>query len=240
MKKVSPLFLAIMFLFSCGGDDPVTPDPPKPGPTINYFTADPDIIDSGDMSTLDWKTTNASSCSIDQGIGSVDTNWIEFVRPKKTTTYTLTAKNSVGSVTASCTVEVRENADLQVIGNIKKTYWLGLPTFEGQVKNVGDNTAYNAAITIYCYGDTGQTFLIDTAWDYLADGNDIRPGDRVTFEAICFDLSSHNEIKSKRIELDWLEKRYTSLTSLESRKIHENEQRQRELEIKKAREYFKK
>jgi hypothetical protein len=109
----------------------------------------------------------------------------------------------------------------------------GCPVFKGVVKNVGNNTAWNAAITIYCYGDNAGTLLIDTAWDYLADGNDIRPGDKVTFEAICFDLTSHSQIKSKRIEFDWLEGDISSLSSRDLQKLHENQSRAQELRLKK-------
>lgn len=236
MKKVSTLFFIIMFLFSCGKDSPVTPDPPTPAPTIISFTADPSIIAKGDSSWLEWSTRDATSCSINQGIGSVGTSGIDFVYPEETITYTLTATNSTGTKTATAKVEVR-GADLQIFGTIKKTMWgyFAYPTFEGQVKNVGDNTAYNASITIYCYSDVAQTTIIDTAWDYLADGNDIRPGEKAPFEAICWDLDSHSEIKSRRIEIDWLEGDITNLSSLDIQKMQENQRRFRELEAKKSR-----
>ena len=244
MKKLSILFLFLflaIFFTGCGKESPTTPS--TPAPTINSFTATPSIVAKGDSSMLEWSTSNATSCTIDNGIGDVYLSSLEFVYPEEMTTYTLTATNSSGTKTASCTVEVR-GADLQVVGNIKKKMKsYGSPYFEGQVKNFGDNTAWNASITIYCYGDTGQSLLIDTAWDYLADGNDIRPGERVTFEAICFDLSSHNEIKSRRIELDWLEGEITGMSKFAIQKVQENQRRQRELEAKKARaemEYLKK
>ena len=181
---------------------------------------------------LDWETSNATTVSIDNEVGNVSVSGIEFVYPEETTTYTLTARNTTGSATASCTVEVR-GAELKIAGTIQKKYWLDLPTFTGFVKNVGNNTAWNAAITIYCYGDNAQTRLIDTAWDYLADGNDIRPGEKVSFEAICFDLASHSQIKSKRIELDWLEGDISSLSSQELEKLHDSQRRAQELRLKK-------
>lgn len=185
------LIILILAFSMCSKDSPTSPTPtppPTPAPTISTFTASPEIIAVGDSSMLDWKTTDATSVSIDNGIGDVYESGIEFVYPDATTTYTLTARNSTGSVTASCTVEVR-GAELKVVGTISKKMLLGWPTFTGFVKNVGNNIAWNAAITIYCYGDNAQTVLIDTAWDYLANGNDIRPGEKVSFEAICFDLT---------------------------------------------------
>jgi len=188
---------------------------------------------------LEWSTSNATSCTIDNGIGGVSSSGIDFVYPEETTTYTLTATNETGSRTATCSVEVR-GADLRIEGIIRKTYTsYDSPKFEGYVKNFGDNTAWNAGITIYCYSDVAQTTIIDTAWDYLADGNDIRPGEKVTFEAICFDLDSHNEHKSTRIEITWLEGDITTLSSFEIQSLNENQRRFQELEIKKAKAEMK-
>jgi len=227
------LILGLLWFSGCSGDSPTTPET-TPAPIIEYFIADPEIVARGDSSMLDWSTENATSISIDQGIGNVSESGIEFVYPETTTTYTLTAKNNTGTVTATCRVEVR-GAELKVVGTIKekmKSY--GCPYFTGFVKNTGDNKAYNGSITIYCYGDNAQTVLIDTAWDYLADGNDIRPGEKVPFEAICFDLDSHSQIKSKRIELDWLESDIEDLSSSDIQKLYDNQRRAQELEIKKA------
>jgi hypothetical protein len=229
------VYLSLVFLTACNKSSPTAPEStPTPAPVINYFTADEEIVARGDSSMLDWKTTDATTVSIDNGIGEVYESGIEFVYPEETTTYTLTARNSTGSVTASCTVEVR-GAELKIAGTIKKKYWLDMPTFTGFVKNVGDNIAWNAAITIYCYGDAAQTIIIDTAWDYLADGNDIRPGEKVSFEAICFDLESHSQIKSRRIEFDWLEGDIGSLSSSDLQKLHNNQRRAQELRLKKTR-----
>ena len=82
--------------------------------------------------------------------------------------------------------------------------------------------------------------MIDTAWDYLADGNGIRSGDNVPFEAICFYLKSHDQIKSTRIELDWLEGDVSTLSSLELQRLYEDQRRFQELKMKKARIRIKK
>ena len=75
-------------------------------PTINRFRASPVIIDPGGRSTLSWSVTGATSLSIDQGVGTV-TGISVKVSPSVTTLYTLTATNSVGSVKARATVQVR-------------------------------------------------------------------------------------------------------------------------------------
>jgi|GEM_PF-4439939 len=75
-------------------------------PVINFFTASPAIILPGSSSTLTWSTTNALSVSIDNGIGSQQTNGSVSVRPVSTTTYTLTASGGTVATTAPATVTI--------------------------------------------------------------------------------------------------------------------------------------
>jgi len=76
-----------------------------PVPTVD-ISADPETILSGESSTLTWSSTNADSCVIEPGIGSVDVNGTAQVSPTATTTYTITATGPGGTATASATVEV--------------------------------------------------------------------------------------------------------------------------------------
>jgi hypothetical protein len=75
------------------------------GPGIT-FTAAPAFIGSGQSSILTWSTTNATSVSIDNGIGSKPTSGSTGVSPSSTTTYTLTATGPGGTSTASAIVTV--------------------------------------------------------------------------------------------------------------------------------------
>lgn len=75
-------------------------------PVINSFTVNPDIIAVSDNSTLGWDVSGATSVSIDQGIGSVLATGTTIVSPAETTTYTITARNNAGTVTASAKVTV--------------------------------------------------------------------------------------------------------------------------------------
>ena len=54
------------------------------------FTADPSSIVLPQYSTLSWSCQHTIDCSIDQGIGNVESSGAKDVRPKETTTYTLT------------------------------------------------------------------------------------------------------------------------------------------------------
>lgn len=88
-----------------GGTTPTpTPMPTPTGlPVITYFTASPSSIYAGDSSTLNWNVSNATSISIDHGVGTVGSSGITVVYPTSSINYTLTATNSFGwsSETAS-------------------------------------------------------------------------------------------------------------------------------------------
>ena len=83
--------------------------PPNPAPTCS-LDASPLSIMAGGSSSLSWATTNVSSVSINQGIGSVSTGGgTRSVSPSDTTTYTLTALGAGGTVTCQKTVTVSPN-----------------------------------------------------------------------------------------------------------------------------------
>lgn len=87
-------------------------------PTIT-FTANPDTIAAGASSTLNWTTTDATSVSIDNGVGSVPTSGSTSVSPTATTTYTLTATGAAGTTTATVTVSVSGSGGSGGINNIE-------------------------------------------------------------------------------------------------------------------------
>jgi OmpA family/K319L-like, PKD domain len=72
---------------------------------ILFFLSDPKSITSGQSATLSWKVLNASTINI-SGIGSVGPSGSAPVAPTQTTTYTLTASNSVNTDTATAVVVV--------------------------------------------------------------------------------------------------------------------------------------
>jgi peptidoglycan-associated lipoprotein len=83
------------------------PPPPKPQPPrIDTFAAEPATIERGQSSTLRWAVANATSMSIDQGVGAVQANGTRQVSPGNSTTYTLTASGAGGMETRSVTVTV--------------------------------------------------------------------------------------------------------------------------------------
>jgi hypothetical protein len=89
-------------------------------PVINSFAADRTSIISGEYAILEWDISNATSMNIDNGVGSVETlTGTKSVFPTTTTTYTITASNSGGSVTKSVTITV--SADEPEIVSFKAT-----------------------------------------------------------------------------------------------------------------------
>ncbi len=87
-------------------------------PPAVSFSAVPDVIFSGQSSTLSWEATNADSCAIEPPVGPIDVNGSVSVSPAETTTYTLTATGlgGVGIETATVTVANRPpTADPQTV-----------------------------------------------------------------------------------------------------------------------------
>lgn len=81
-------------------------------PVIASFIAEPrSTITRGETATLKWDVSGATSLSIDTGIGSVVGRALD-VTPANTTTYTLTATNGLGSVTATAKVTVVDPASI--------------------------------------------------------------------------------------------------------------------------------
>jgi len=70
------------------------------------------MLDSS--STLSWSTTNATTITINQGIGTVSATGTTEVSPEETTSYTLTAKNNDGQKISSCMVEIKKWAILDL------------------------------------------------------------------------------------------------------------------------------
>lgn len=100
------------------GAYPVTVANPTPGGgtsnsqtfTVNQplpscvFSATPSAIVPPQSSSLSWNCGNASSCSIDNGIGSVGTSGSRTAKPSQTTTYTLSCNGAGGGASFQTTV----------------------------------------------------------------------------------------------------------------------------------------
>lgn len=84
---------------------PTTPAPVL-APTCT-LVANPTFVASGSSSVLSWTTKNATTVSINNGVGSVATSsGTTSVSPAATTTYTLTASSNATTTTATCAATV--------------------------------------------------------------------------------------------------------------------------------------
>lgn len=81
------------------------PAPVQPRPSIS-FTAEPSSIARGESVTLRWNVQNATSVSIEPGIGSVAASGSRQAFPNSSTNYVLTATGPGGTATASASVTV--------------------------------------------------------------------------------------------------------------------------------------
>jgi peptidoglycan-associated lipoprotein len=122
IRKLSIIYVAVMFVLFAAGckkkapapppppppPPPTAPPPPPPAaPVISQFTAEPDSIQRGQSSVLRWEVTGqTNNISIDQGIGAVQATGNRRVFPTDSTTYTLAAMGPGGTVNRTATISV--------------------------------------------------------------------------------------------------------------------------------------
>ncbi len=114
-RRSLTLFSALVLVAATGCHKKAPPPPPPPAPapapppakpTINYFTAEPTTITSGQPSSLRWSVNDATNVEIDNGIGQVSPNGRRAVYPTATTTYHMTATGPGGTAEGFATVTV--------------------------------------------------------------------------------------------------------------------------------------
>ena len=116
------LLVALVAFAGCGKKQgPVAPTeataPPAttPAPTAQ-LTATPTVISAGDQVELSWRTTDATTVSID-GVGDLPTSGVKTVTPTASTTYHLVARGEGGSADATAHVTVSAPPAVQVPTN---------------------------------------------------------------------------------------------------------------------------
>lgn len=111
MRSRAPLLPALLLLVAgcSGSDDPAGPDPTPPGPpVVEYFLATDTTLLHGEWTQLRWRISGAAAASVSPDIGplSPPSEGARSFRPVESRTYTLSASNPHGSVTATITVTV--------------------------------------------------------------------------------------------------------------------------------------
>ena len=86
-------------------EPPPPPPPPAPAPTIS-LKASPSAIEKGQSTTIAWNSTNATSVTIDNGVGTVEASGSRTVRPAESTTYMAKVTGPGGNAAAEARVTV--------------------------------------------------------------------------------------------------------------------------------------
>lgn len=89
------------YQWGAGGSNPV-----PQAPVINSFTCTPATLSAAGEVTLNWSTTNATTCSINGTAVSPTSSGTTKMNVSSSTTFTLTASNTNGSVTSTASVTV--------------------------------------------------------------------------------------------------------------------------------------
>ena len=103
----------LVALVAVGGCKKKQPPPPvetaPPPPTVQaptaQLTATPSVISAGDQVVLSWRTTDATTASID-GIGDVPSSGVKTVTPSASISYHLVATGAGGNADATARVTV--------------------------------------------------------------------------------------------------------------------------------------
>jgi peptidoglycan-associated lipoprotein len=127
LKHISRILVPVLLVFALVSVDgckkkpkplpqaATTPPPAAPAPTAT-LTATPSTINAGDQVVLTWRTSDATSVSID-GIGEVPTSGVKTVTPTASTSYHLVAQGEGGSADATARVTVNPAPAVQVPTN---------------------------------------------------------------------------------------------------------------------------
>ncbi len=113
-KKWTTLALALAVILTLGAckkkeaPAPTPPPPPPPAPTAS-LSANPNVINAGQSTTLTWRTENATDITL-EGMGSVEANGSRSVTPGDSTTYRLIARGAGGTQEATARVTVTAGA----------------------------------------------------------------------------------------------------------------------------------
>jgi peptidoglycan-associated lipoprotein len=113
------MFTTLAFLGACKKKQQPPPAPPPEAaqpaaaqPTVT-LNASSTSIQSGQSTTLNWTSTNASDLDLQPGVGKVNAEGSTNVSPTQTTTYTITATGPGGTATANVEITVSAPAPAQ-------------------------------------------------------------------------------------------------------------------------------
>jgi hypothetical protein len=221
MKRIIFFVIVVCALFGSCKNNPTTPTPtPTPAkvyPKIDNFTASDSSVKWNTAVTLSWTTRDATRCVITPMIGDVPTSGSKSVilTTVGATTFTLTAENTDGAVTATRTVTATAAANFVLVGYSKDMTSYHCPVINGTVRNDGNATGYNVMISWSAYNAANT--IIDTASGFPADLGNIPVGVSAVFDAVFFKLTAWSQISKLTWTMDWLDLR----TGIRMRQVRE-------------------
>jgi OmpA-OmpF porin, OOP family len=194
---------------------PVRPSPP---PVTVSLSASPASIREGQCATLTWSSGNASSVSIDPGVGRVNSNGSQQVCPDRTTQYTIAAAGGGESRTASTTVTVQpkvvdrltihvnfdfnkakvrkpDDADLQKAIDFVKKYSGYRVSLEGYTDNIGSNK-YNLKLS-----ERRAVAVKDYLVKHGVDGARIRTSGHGKADPVATNSTEAGRFQNRRVEI---------------------------------------
>jgi len=191
------LYSTTIFTLSASGSNgnptataTVSVTPPISNPcTINYFTANPSSVSSGNSSQLSWSTSNCTNASIAPSLGSVPVQSTGYSTSPlyATTTFTLSAYGATGSPTATTIVQVNTQQAQCVINsfyasptsvnqyNSSQLSWSTSNCTSASISSLGNVNPNSGSISTGSLSNT-QTFTLS------AYGNSGTPSQSVTVQ----------------------------------------------------------
>jgi FtsZ-binding cell division protein ZapB len=149
---------------------------PGTAPRILRFAAGPMQITSGGTSTLRWQVENATTVSISPAVGTVQLAGAQSVQPTQTTTYTLTASNNFGSVTATATVTVTAAPPVN-------------PTITSFTANPTTSPSPGSPVVLTCLAKNASKVTVSGIGDVNSSGN-ITVNPQTTTTYVCVAVNS--------------------------------------------------
>jgi polyhydroxybutyrate depolymerase len=132
------------------------------------FTASPTSLFTGSPTTLAWQSTGAVSASIDNGVGTVQTNGALTVYPAVSTTYTLLLKNTPGTSASCAAPKVTVKAALPTCDSFTISSSTitagGKTTLKWATTNVTKVTISNLTGTLPVDGSTSTAPTVNTSY----------------------------------------------------------------------------
>ena len=161
-----------------GGTNTATATVTIPAPT-GSITASPTSILLGGSSTLSWTSTNATSASINNGVGGVATSGSVNVSPSATTTYTLTLTGPSGTTTGQVTITVYPPPTASLSASPATVNLGSASTLSWSTANATSISINNGVGSVATSGSVNVTPAATTTYTLTATG----PGGTATSQA---------------------------------------------------------